>query len=60
MVAQTKAGTRPARRSSAIAAARASGRMRSSSSVSIRRRLAAPSPAIRTAFSTDEWAWVEA
>ena len=45
-VAQTKQGTRPARRSVSTCRARASGRIAKLSSTSISRKLARPNPAI--------------
>lgn len=59
-VATTPAGTQPLVRSSRIIAASASGRRAKASSVGTRRSAAPPSPAIRIAFSTDEWASSEA
>ena len=55
-VAQTKNGRRPAARSSATAAASASGSIAWRSSWATTRRLASPTPAMRTPFSIDEWA----
>ena len=56
IVAHTKQGTRPARRSCSICRASTSGRMAKFSSTSISRKLSRPSPAIRTSFSTEECA----
>ena len=58
-VATTAKGVTPFRRSSAIAAARASGRSRNRSSAATRRSPACPSPSVITALSTDEWACSE-
>jgi hypothetical protein len=58
-VATTRAGVRPEARSVAIAAASASGRIAKSPSTSTVRTDAAPRPAIRAAFSMDEWPCVE-
>ena len=59
-VAHTKNGTRPASRSAAIAAARASGRMANALSWATTRIASVPMPAIRSPFSTLEWAWAVA
>jgi hypothetical protein len=59
-VATTAVGTRPAARSSAMAASSSSGRSAKSSSVGIRRRPARPMPRVMQAFSTLLWASAEA
>ena len=58
-VATTAIGVNPALRSSSIAAARASARIRNSASASIRRNPSCPSPSRITALSTDECACSE-
>ena len=58
-VAATKQGTRPASRSAVITAASAPASMAKSSPTSIIRNAWSPKPAIRTAFSIEEWAWLE-
>ena len=58
-VATTASGVIPFRRSSSMAAARASGRIRKRSSVAMRRSPWWPSPKVITALSTDEWACSE-
>ena len=55
-VATTRMGVAPAAASRSIAAASASQRMPPSSPIGTARRLSLPSPAMRTAFSTEEWA----
>ena len=59
-LATTKNGVSPAARSSAMAAASASGR-RAKRVVDLDQPAAGPgcSPAMRTAFSIELWAWVE-
>ena len=58
-VAATKNGVRPAARSSAIAAASASGRSANASSTSIIRSWSGRNPAIRIAFSIELCAWLD-
>ena len=58
--AQTKKGTRPAARSSAMRRDRSCGRMAYFSSSSTRRSISEPMPAMRAAFSIEEWAWLDA
>ena len=58
-VATTRIGRAPAAASASMAAASSSHRMPPSSPIGIARRLSLPSPAMRTAFSTEEWASTE-
>ena len=59
VVAETKHGSKPAWRSCWIWCCSAAGCMAKFLSTSIRRRFSRPRPAILTAFSMEEWAWVD-
>ena len=54
-VAHTNSGTRPARRSSSIRVASASGSIASTPSVGTARTRALGMPATRASFSSEEW-----
>ena len=58
-VATARIGFAPAAVSRSTAAASSPHRIAPSSPTGIARRLSLPSPAIRTAFSTEEWASTE-